>query len=503
MCTKIFCPGFLVALLLLISFTAAAETTVFPSGDLTGNTDQVNIKAALEAEKNGGAVLLAEGTFYANKSVVVLDFAGTFKGAGKTLTTVRTAPGVDFDISPSLDAIAGFPPARGLLTSMFMFTHEPSTTKKTFDMSDLRIVVDRPAVDPPLDGFVDDRRAYLLNTMAAVIVVNTDAFNFFAGQPFGTTNLDVAVEDVVIEGIQDPVFRGFFDLFPFDTDNSMFDGLLVGGPNSGDVVASNLHVTNADFGINISENGEALISNCVIQNAALGIENFTNPTTALDNLILDASRSSIVLLFTPNSLIEGNHISTDDSVVPIAAAESPNVEIRDNFVSGNFVYGINPFFGSDRCTISNNLLVDMSSLFGAVSLELNDNCSVENNTFVNVESPFGFGAVWVSGKGNKIENNDYTHSGLAGWASGNGAVLLDPNSAGNKVSESLFPIVGGVQTTMCDQVLDLSGTGQNAQGKNAVLGYGVCNNNPELAEHIRQVIEQRQSHTLDMFASWR
>ena len=111
----------------------------------------------------------------------------------------------------------------------------------------------------------------------------------------------------------------------------------------------------------------------------------------------------------------------------------------------------------------------MTSLYGAISVELSYRCTVSGNSFVDVSSPYG--AVWVSGKGNTVQGNDYTQSGLPGWTYDFGAVLLDPQSIGNHVSEALFP----PQTTMCDQVLYLSGSGSNAQGNNSIPGYGVCN----------------------------
>ena len=112
----------------------SATFTVSPSGDRTGVTDQANIKTALEAATDGGTVELAAGTFYLQKSIVVFDFNATFKGAGKALTTVQTAPGIAFDVSASLDAMEGIPPARGVAASMFMFPYSPSDQAKTFKM---------------------------------------------------------------------------------------------------------------------------------------------------------------------------------------------------------------------------------------------------------------------------------------------------------------------------------------------------------------------------------
>lgn len=476
--------------LTLFSPALSANLTVSPSDDPSGVTDQANIKAALEAEKNGGTVVLAAGTFYLHKSIVVFDFDGTFRGAGKALTTVRTAPGVNFDVSPSLDAIAGFPPARGLEADMFLFPFNPSDEARTFRMSDMKIVVDQPAVDPPLNGFVDDRRAYLLNTMGAVVVINTDFVNYLIGEPFGLISVDAAVKDVEVEGIQDPQFRGFHDEESYDADNSIFGGIGVAGPNVGSAQIINAQVVNADFGLNLSDNKEALYESNVVENAAFGIEQF-GPAVATHNVILDTRRNAVLFIDGPNSTIEANSIfgGGRNAILPV---RSPHTNISNNTVTGNWRFGINSFF-SDGCVVAGNHLVDVNAIVGPMLVQ-SSNCTVMNNSFVNVNSFVGIGSVYVYGNHNGIKNNKYTESGMPGWASGNGSVLLDTGFVGNMVAESLFPIVGGVQTTMCDQVLDLSGSGNNAQGRNAIPGYGVCNNNAEIAEHLRQVIEQRQIH---------
>jgi len=496
--TKISVSGFFTMLFLMVSSAAVAHTPVSPSSDLTGVTDQVNIQAALEAEKNGGTVELAAGTFYVHKSIVVFGFDGIFKGVDKSLTSVRTAPGVNFDVSASLDAIPPlFPPARGFIASMFLFPYTPSDEPKSFTMSDMTIVVDEAAVDPPLDGYIDDRRAYLLNTMHAVIVINTDIVPAVLGLPYDTVNLTSTIQRMEIKGIQDPRFRGFWDESEFDTDNSIFDGVYLGGPSIAPAAVVEAEVINADIAFNLSDHTEALIENSLVKHAVLGIENWFNPTIAQYNEILE-TYIPIDLIYDHDSIVESNFLS-GDGWSPMLINGSPSVEVSGNTVTGSWVYGINPFFGSNDCVISDNLLFDMSSLFGSVSIELTDGCVITNNTFANVDSPFGFGAVWVWGKGNEIKNNDYSQSGLPGWSNGNGAVLLDFDSFGNKVSESLFPI----NTTMCDQVIDLSAPDTTSQGRNSIPGYGVCNNNPEIAEHLQEVFQQHQGPDLEFLGSGR
>jgi len=448
---------------LAASFPAfSAIFPVIPSGDISGVTDQATIKVALEAAKNGGTVELAAGTFYLHKSIVVFEFSGTFKGAGKALTTVRTAPGINFDLSESVQTFP--PPFAYLGASMFSFPYNPSNEARTFVMSDMKIVVSEPGVDSPLDGYEDFRLSYLLNTMHAVAVVNVDVVSILIGQPYSTINLDATVEHLEIEGIQNPKFRGFWDEFLFDTDNSIFDGVFIQGPSVGKAEALDVEVVNADIGIALSDNDEALIESCVVQNAVFGIENW----------------------FNANDLIEANSIS-GDGFVAMGVVTSTNVDISNNFVIGNWVYGINPWLGSNDCTITGNLLgetkvgqkLGMSSIFGAISVEQSDSCTVTDNKFVNVSSP-GLGAVWVSGQFNRVEDNDYTESGLPGWNAGPGAIMLarfmgntfDRGSIKNHVFETQYP----AGTDVCEQVQGIQGNNVQALTGGAVTGInqGMC-----------------------------
>lgn len=117
-------------------------------------------------------------------------------------------------------------------------------------------------------------------------------------------------------------------------------------------------------------------------------------------------------------LIEANSIS-GDGFVPIAAAASSNIVIRDNFVTGNWVFGINPWLSSSDCTITGNVLgenkdglkLGMSSLFAAISVEDSKYCTISSNKFVNVDSPPSLGAVWVSGQYNTVECAASAHIG--------------------------------------------------------------------------------------------
>jgi len=90
---------------------------VDPSGDLTGETDYVNVVKAFESAKAAGpsnVVELGEGTFIINKVIQVENFDGTFRGAGKGLTVVQNKyvederfPAADFPL-PAIATLFAF-----------------------------------------------------------------------------------------------------------------------------------------------------------------------------------------------------------------------------------------------------------------------------------------------------------------------------------------------------------------------------------------------------------
>jgi hypothetical protein len=184
--------------------------------------------------------------------------------------------------------------------------------------------------------------------------------------------------------------------------------------------------------------------------------------------------------------IEANSIS-GTGFNPVLTASTENIEIIDNYVTGNWVFGINPYLVSDGCTITGNVLgetkdgqkLGMSSLFGAISVEHTNNCNVSGNRFVNVSSPL-LGAVWVSGQFNRVENNDYLESGLPGWNAGPGAIMLanftgsafNRDSKKNHVFENQYP----VGTNVCEQIQGIQGNNVQAfvGGTVAGLNPGMC-----------------------------
>jgi len=95
----------------LLKGAGPTTVTVLPSGDPSGITDWNNLNAAFE-EANaltglgpGTTVKLASGTFYIDKPLLVSNFSGKLKGAGRVMdegaegTTITNALGVTFGLS--------------------------------------------------------------------------------------------------------------------------------------------------------------------------------------------------------------------------------------------------------------------------------------------------------------------------------------------------------------------------------------------------------------------
>ncbi len=106
----------------LLKGAGRTTVTVLPSGDTSGVTDWVNLNAAFE-EANaltgfgpGTTVKLGPGIFYIDKPLLVSNFSGKLKGAGRVMdvgpsgTTITNAPGVLFPLGNFFDnQIPAFP----------------------------------------------------------------------------------------------------------------------------------------------------------------------------------------------------------------------------------------------------------------------------------------------------------------------------------------------------------------------------------------------------------
>ena len=96
--------------------------SVSASGDTSGVTDTANIQVAFDnaVEHRGSTVRLGCGTFYLNKEIVVVNFDGTFKGAGEGNTIITNTEAHPFPLVS--DPIWGSDGPEGVgFAQMFLF----------------------------------------------------------------------------------------------------------------------------------------------------------------------------------------------------------------------------------------------------------------------------------------------------------------------------------------------------------------------------------------------
>jgi parallel beta-helix repeat protein len=430
-----------------------------PTGDST--LDTANLQAAMHDSRldSGGTLYLGPGTFKihgfvgrqnlsdsTHPSFSDILFNGTIQGAGKGVTVlkgVRGPGGVGFE--PLHYEIPGF--ASEDHTLLGFVQSYLGVKELTFESE---------------PGLVDPFNAY--GSRGLVNYLGAGSFVPGLNELIGTDIANVHFKGS-FDSLGNPETPHHFQLWGdeggvHNVTNSEFENSSIGALQFFELLNAGINVDGQTF---INHPGDALDVWC------------HDCTVAISNNEIRNSEIGIYLYYSENSQIEQNKIS-GWGIAPIVFQNSGNTIVSANQISGDWAYGITPLFGSDNCTIANNTLIEMTSYFGVISVDLSDRCTVRGNSFVDVSSPHG--AIWISGKGNTIRDNDFTQSGLPGWSYDNGAVLLDYQSIGNHVREALFP----PQTTLCDQVRDLSGSGMNAQGRNSIVGNGICNIDPKTVE---------------------
>ena len=140
---------------LLVIILAATSTTpitargtslntfwVFPSGDLSGETDWLNIMSTFDqavAAGPGSKVQFAEGDYYVHRPIQVANFSGSVKGQGKELTRLHTAPDRLFGLQEY--PLLPFP------TYMVLYLDSDWPADQTADVtiSDLSFFIDGPS----------------------------------------------------------------------------------------------------------------------------------------------------------------------------------------------------------------------------------------------------------------------------------------------------------------------------------------------------------------------
>jgi len=531
----------------LVSVNVALGQPVLPSGDTSGTTDWQNIMNAFSAAGPGSTVQLAAGTFYLHKSIVVLDFSGTFKGAGKTATIIQTAPGVVFDIQPVQDAWGG-----DFGNSMFLFGHHYNNEQRTFKMSDMKILATELCVE-----YVDPRRSYTLNVLDGIMVANMDGVeDWFAGGIWQEIALDATVENIHLEGTQNlPGVRGFWYGRPYEWENNIFGGIQMWVFASGSLAIKNCHIVNADIGANTSEDTGIVVSGNTFENGLWGLEvrggdsqvisdnqfynnrtglymdsgtdgfrienntfacplDRTDPapdsyyryyeygidlgwdcpnTTIVGNQVLGTSQTTsyrygIEATYAPNTIMSGNNVTAYRHAL-VLDRWNPNSIISNNTASilpSNATGHAIYVAESDYTNVVDNTV--SGTVLSGLLLYKSGNCIATQNTFTDLNASVAVVSVDRGAGNHSILRNDYTQVISVGW----GCVDLW-QSNDNYVFESgnFPPGTGGAKTNVSD-------FGTN----NRVVGHPAGHvSDPGIGQQLQQVAAEMDAMAAELEAA--
>ncbi len=338
--------------------------------------DWDNINNALQNAGPGDMVQLGEGLFYLHKSIVRFDFNGTLRGAGKTETTVQTAPGVTFDVSEDPIKFFGFNfTVEG--NGMFSFPQHFNTEERTVTVSDLTIVGNEPTTEwiRNVNGAFGGQPT-THNSLGAVSVYHVGLDNDLTN----TIHLNVFFEDIAVEGVEDPKFSS-----PFGTNFSMVVGLGALGAASGEVVVEDAHVRNAAVGMGLhgwaAEGSTVSVSDSEVENAFNCMNSEANNNWVVSDNEFGNCARGVRLFGVSNSsaIIEDNRFNT--SVTGITALFVRNARVEDNTFMGSVLTGIFARGGDNWEIEDNNLCgLTVSNAEGAtILLNGTTNSEVEDN----------------------------------------------------------------------------------------------------------------------------
>jgi hypothetical protein len=210
------------------------------------------------------------------------------------------------------------------------------------------------------------------------------------------------------------------------------------------------------------------------------------------------------------SIYHNSIISPELTVSPIVGWNAQDILFTDNYITGYYRWGVNPYDASNGWIIKKNIfgktkegqVVGIFSIYGIISIEESDDCVIKNNKFYGVS---GYnGAVWCYyGNWNKIKGNDYTQSGLLGWDVGAGCVVLWFGSRNNLVAEGVSPAGTSFPpgTHLCNQVLDIPRLFEGDYSNN-VAGYAACEHNHNwdaIVEHLTAILEPKETHLPEIY----
>lgn len=336
-----------------------ADITIEPSGDLNGATDANAIEAALAALPAGGILLLDEGTFYINRTIVAPEgFNGTVRGKGMDNTLIRGVGDVvtKFSVSPPVTT-----------TSL---NYYPNECLFLFYNPDGLVNVTKLSMSIPVDFETDgDFRHSLFGFITTIMRDNEADTNF---------------SELKLTGKNIP--------YPDDEASPAIAILVAGSDANADIGEPPLPI----FG------GTHTVADCII--SKIGVPPSTHAGFKDARIILkgnncfDARQTQLFYLVGCNITVKDNNMSAFDisalnfSQGPFSIpGESNKVEIKNNIISTTafMAVEIGPAIGDAdfEVVIKNNVLKNTGdrSQFGFPFLAVvgifqgNENAIVEDN----------------------------------------------------------------------------------------------------------------------------
>jgi hypothetical protein len=449
--------GSIIGTCVVLCLTAIAQgqgrlvLDVFPSaaGDpaIKAHQDWNAINNALQNAGPGSVVQLAPGTFYLHKTISRRNFDGTLRGAGIDSTTVRTAPGMDFDLTgnPVYTFVNGFTVRDHF---MFSFPHEVGGDRRSVTVSDMRLVCDQPAT--PWSRGMPGSMETNLNAVGPVTV-----FNELLSRD-ELVDLDVSFLNVRVEGLED---AGFYA--PSGEKYSCSSALATLGVARGKVVATNVHVRNAVAGVSLNgwvgEQSSTTVRKSAFEDVRVGVAvDGADNLFVIDNEFLRSTRVGVFYQNIPQFAPAGfrntsgliwNNTFLEGRVFGTILADSVNVGIHNNSFQNYSTVG--PGAGG-------------SGLTAAVFIVTSADSTVGNNTFRQIIGSAGPDIRLFLSEFIRVLSNDHRASEQPGWTGdplnglcldGPGAVAVQGGS-GNHIAHEQLPAGSTVATMICDQGLN-------------------------------------------------
>ncbi len=487
---------FLFALTILPSGLVIANSnyiSIAPSGDVTGQTDWMNIQNAFDTVSgvSEAVIELVAGTFYIHQSILGINFAGHFKGAGKDVTIIETVTPLGY--FPLIDDPNGF--LTGLPGGMYFYhdQNSPSTklTPSTLSFSDFSLHIRGKS---ELWGSHGEEPLY-------------DAFNglsvfgkFTGIEDDEVSYLNVNFERLGIEGeISDDFYWGFNGL----------NGIQFGGEYISVLQDDGLFVYYVKTIIGNFSVRDCTFSDIFWSTTGNGV--FQDSTILFEENSFDTTIGAITVADFSNSNVKISHNDMTDvwaaGTWVIQAMQSvlgwdlgpygPLPELSSVLINHNTIRGIN--------TADGVILEDWAFIFGEKTLDV----LVSQNTII-LDSTYG-GIYGLGVQEAIITNNRISGIGFSGIYCGFGDLSTNWMIKGNNVQEfnaqptlwwwegDSAPIILGWTTYSCTVVGGSSKTNVLDFGiDNYITGVNTIQGNPP-----GQDIQEAMHHKRDLVQSMR